>query len=262
MVDIYKNIEEYNPNKKRKILIAFDDMIADMLRNKKLNPIVTELFIRDKKLNMSLIFITQSYFAVPKHIRLNSTHYFIMKIPNRRELKKISFHNSSDIDFNDFMNLHKKCTKKPYSFLVIDATPASDNPLRFRKNIRERIQKLIMTIDHRIRDGKLQYDINREAAKILALSSGKIAKYEYFTGEEILSSDQRIVVEKVKFAYSPLGKAFEKQTKTIEEQGKKQVESLEVLYPEKNQKLKSVEGLFLKEMRNDEIKNEIDKIKK
>ena len=77
MVDIYGSIEDYNPNKKRKILIVFDDMVADMLINKKLNPIVTELFIRDRKLNISLVFITQSYFAVPKDIRLNSTHYFI-----------------------------------------------------------------------------------------------------------------------------------------------------------------------------------------
>ena len=139
MDDIYKNIEEYNPNKKRKILIVFDGMIADMLSNKKLNPIVTELFIRGRKLNISLVFITQSYFAVPKNIRLNSTHYFIMKIPNKQELQQIAFNHSSDIDFKDFMNLYKKCTAKPYSFLVIDATLASDNPLRFRKNLLERI---------------------------------------------------------------------------------------------------------------------------
>ena len=91
MDDVYKNIEEYNPNKKRKILIVFDDMIADMLSNKKLNPIVTESFIRGRKLNISLAFITQSYFVVPKNIRLNSTHYFIMKIPNKRELQQIAF---------------------------------------------------------------------------------------------------------------------------------------------------------------------------
>ena len=139
MDDIYKNIEEYNPNKKRKILIVFDDMIADMLSNKKLNPIVTELLIRGRKLNISLVFITQSYFAVPKNIRLNSTHYFVMKIPNKRELQQIAFNHSSDIDFQDFMNLYKKCTAKPYSFLVIDATLASDNPSRFRKNLLERI---------------------------------------------------------------------------------------------------------------------------
>ena len=86
MDDIYKNLKEYNPNKKRKMLMIFDDMIADMLSNKKRNPMVTELFIKGRKLNISLVIITQSYFAVPKNIRLNSTHYFIMKIPNKRVL--------------------------------------------------------------------------------------------------------------------------------------------------------------------------------
>ena len=123
MDDIYKNIEEYNPNKKQKILIVFDDMIADMLNNKNLNLIVTELFIRGRKLNRSqidvkwIVFITQSYFAVPKNIRLNSAHYFVMKIPNKRELQQIAFNHSSDIDFQDFMNPYKKCTAKAYSFL-------------------------------------------------------------------------------------------------------------------------------------------------
>ena len=84
--DVYKNIEDYNPNKKRKILIVFDDMTSDMINNNKLNPVVTELFIRGRKLNISIVFITQSYFKVPKDVRLNSTHFFIMKIPNKREL--------------------------------------------------------------------------------------------------------------------------------------------------------------------------------
>ena len=110
-----------------------------MLNDKKFNPIVTELFIRGGKLNISLVFITRSYFAVPKDIRINSTHYFIMKISNKVELQKIASHISSDIYFKDFMNLYKACTAKPYSFLVIDATLASDNPLRFRKNLTERI---------------------------------------------------------------------------------------------------------------------------
>ena len=132
MQDIYKNIEDYNPIKKRKILIIFDDMIAD---NNKLNPIVTELFIRGRKLNISIVFITQSYFKVPKDVRLNSTHFFIMEIPNKRELQQIALNHSSDIDFEDFMNIYKKCTKEPYSFLVKDTTLPSDNPLRFRKNL-------------------------------------------------------------------------------------------------------------------------------
>ena len=86
MDDIYKNIKEYNPNEKCKILIVFDEMIADILSNKKPDPIVTELLIRGRKLNISLICITQSYFAVPKNIGLNSTHYFIIKIPKKQEL--------------------------------------------------------------------------------------------------------------------------------------------------------------------------------
>ena len=139
MDDIYKNIEEYNSNKKRKILIVFDDMIADMISNKKLNPILTELIIRSRKLNISLTFITQSYFPVPKNIRLNSTHYVIMKILNKREFQQIAFNHSSGIGFKDFMNLYKKCNAKPYSFLVIDATIASDNHSRFRMNLLERI---------------------------------------------------------------------------------------------------------------------------
>ena len=116
-------------------MIAFDDTIDDMLSNRKLNSIVTEVFIRGRKLNISLVFMTQSYFAVPKNNRLNSKHYFIMKIPNKRELQQIAFNHSSDIDFKDFMNLYIKCTKKAYSILVIDATLASDNPLHFRKNL-------------------------------------------------------------------------------------------------------------------------------
>ena len=89
MQDVYKNIEDYNLGKKHKILIVFDDMIADMINNKKLNPVVTELFIRGRKLNISIVFITQSYFKVPKDVRLNSTHFFIVKIPNKRELSKL-----------------------------------------------------------------------------------------------------------------------------------------------------------------------------
>ena len=106
---------------------------------KKRNPVITELFIRDRKLNISLVFIIQSYFAVPKDIRLNSKHHFIMQIPHKSEVKQIASHNSSDTEFKDFMNLHEKCTEKPYFFLVIDATLASENPLRFRKNFIERI---------------------------------------------------------------------------------------------------------------------------
>ena len=106
MQDVYKNIEDYNPIKKRKLLIVFDDMVADMISNNKLNPIVTELFIRGRKLNISIVFIRQSYFKVPKDVILNSTHFFILKIPNKRELQQTALNHSSDIDFKDFMNIY------------------------------------------------------------------------------------------------------------------------------------------------------------
>ena len=110
-----------------------------MFSNKKRNPIVTELFIRGRKLNTSVVFIAQSYFDVPENIRLNSIHYFVMKIPNKRENQQIAFNHSSYIDFQDFMNLYKKCTEKPYSFLVIDSTLTSDKSSRLGKNLLERI---------------------------------------------------------------------------------------------------------------------------
>ena len=106
-------------------------MIADMNNNRKLNSIVTEFFTRGRKLNISLVVITQSYFKVPKDVRLNTTHVFIMKILNKRELQQIALNHSSDIDYKDFVNIYKKCTDEPYSFSVNDTMLSSDNPLRF-----------------------------------------------------------------------------------------------------------------------------------
>ena len=103
-----------------------------MINNKKLNSIVTELFIRGRKLNVSVVFITKYYFKVPKDVRLNSTHFFIMKIPKKRDLQKIALNHSSDIDFKDFM---KTCPAEPYYFLVNDTTLPSDDHLRFRKSL-------------------------------------------------------------------------------------------------------------------------------
>ena len=105
--DVYNNINDYNPNRKRKILIVFDDMIADIMTNKRFEAIIKELFIRYRKLNISLVFITQSYFPVPKGVRLNSTHYLIMKIHNRRELQSIATNHSADIEYKDFMKIYK-----------------------------------------------------------------------------------------------------------------------------------------------------------
>ena len=111
--------------------------------------------------------------------------------------------------------------------MVNDTTLASDNLLRFRKIFIIKHIIKITAIKDQIRDEKLQYDINREAAKISALSSGKIHKYEYLTGEETLPSNQQQIIEQAKFTYSPLEKAFEKQIKTIEDQGEKRIKAIQ-----------------------------------
>ena len=100
---------------------------------KKLDSIITELFIRRRKLNISLVFITQSYFKVPKDVTLKTTDFFIAKIPNRREIWELAQNHSSNIKTEDFTKIYRKCTVEPYSFSVNDTTRASDNPLRFRK---------------------------------------------------------------------------------------------------------------------------------
>ena len=116
MDDVYNNINHYNPTRKRKILILFDDMITDIMSNKKFQAIIKKLSIRCRKLNIYLVFITQSYFSVPKKVRLNSTHYLIMKIHKKRELQQIAINHSADIGYKDFMKIYKKCTSEPYYF--------------------------------------------------------------------------------------------------------------------------------------------------
>ena len=108
-------------------------MIADIINNKKLDSIVTELFLRGRKLNISLVFILQSYFKVPEDVRLNTTPIFFAKIPNKRELREIAQNHSSDISTKDIVNNYKECSGRSYSFFASDTTVASDNPLRFRK---------------------------------------------------------------------------------------------------------------------------------
>ena len=134
MDDAYNNIDDCNPKRKRKKLIVFDDMIADIMFNKRFQAIIKELFISSRKLNISHVFITQSYFSVPKEVRLNSTHYLIMKIHNKRELQQIAINHSADIYYKDFFKIYRNCTKELYSFLTIDTTLPADNPMRFRKN--------------------------------------------------------------------------------------------------------------------------------
>ena len=116
MNDVFENNDKYNSNRKRKILIVFDDMIADSKSNKKFQAIIEELFTRCRKANISIVFITQSYFFIPKDARLNSTHYLIMKINNRRELQNIAFNHSAYIDCKGFMKIYRECKKNHILF--------------------------------------------------------------------------------------------------------------------------------------------------
>ena len=105
------------------------------MTNKKFQATIKELFIRCRKLNISLAFITQSYFKFPKDVRLNSTHYLIMKINSRKELQSIAINHSADIDYKDFMKIYRECTKEPFNFLTIDTTLPASDPLRFRNSL-------------------------------------------------------------------------------------------------------------------------------
>ena len=135
MDDIYDDINDYNKKRKRKVLIVFDDMISHVMSNKKAQQVLKELFIRCRKLNISLCFLTQSYFSVPKDVRLNYTHYIIFKLSSERELQNIAINHSADIDYKDFVNIYRDCTKEPYTFLTTDTTQPTDK--RFKKNFND-----------------------------------------------------------------------------------------------------------------------------
>ena len=139
MDDVYENINDYNPSRKKVMLIVFDDMIPDVMRNKKFQIIIKELFVRCRKLNISLPFITQSYFSVPKDARLNLAHYLIMKINSRKELQNIIHYSRinhfADIEYQDFMRIYRECTREPFHFLTIDTTLPASNSLTFRKKL-------------------------------------------------------------------------------------------------------------------------------
>ena len=209
MNDLYENINDYNLSSRRKILIVFDDMMADIMTNKEFKAIIKELFIRYKKLNVSLVLITQSYFSVPKDVRLNSTHYLITKISNKRELQNIAINHSADIDYNNFMNIYRECTKESFNFLTIETMLPAGNPLRLVWIfIKMTVTEHIKTIDKKDKAKQAQYDLDRLTAKISALSSGELRKYKYLTGENL--GYRPSVLEQTKFDYSLLGKVFDK----------------------------------------------------
>ena len=209
MDDVYENVNDYNPSRKRKILVVFYDKIADIMTNEEFKAIIKELFIRCRKLNISLIFITQSYFSVPKvsYVRLNSTHYLIMKINSRRELQNIAINHSADTDYNDFMKIYREHAKE----------------LFFAK---------------------------RYFAKISALSSNNLDKYEYLTGEDLGLKPS--TVERAKFEYSPFGKIF---NRGLEKNDQKE---------EFFKRLKNIEGkneAQLKAIKDQGKKKQLDAIK-
>ena len=125
MNDVLEDTNNYNKNRDKKVLTIFDDMIADIMTSENYKVIVKELFIRCRKLNISIVFITQSYFRTPKDARLNSTHYILMKIGNKKELKSIAEENSGHLDFKDFLKMYNYCTNEPYSFMMVDTRPTA-----------------------------------------------------------------------------------------------------------------------------------------
>ena len=141
MNDVLEDINNYNKNRDKKVLIIFDDMIADIMRSEKFKAIVKELFIRCRKLNISMAFITQSYFRTPKDARLNSALDILMKIGNKKELKSIAEENSAHLDFKDFLKIYNHCTDKPYSFMIVDTIPTAR--VTFKKKINEPIKGFI-----------------------------------------------------------------------------------------------------------------------
>ena len=137
MDDLLDNMNNYNKNRDKKVLIIFVDIIADIMRSEKFKAIVKKLFIRYRKLNISIVFITQSYFRTPKVARLNATHYILMKIGSKKEFKNIAEENSGHLDFKDFLKIYNYRTKEPYSFMMIDTRPNATMP--FKKNFDEPI---------------------------------------------------------------------------------------------------------------------------
>ena len=122
MDDIFPQIEDYNKKRKRKVLIVFDDMVSHVMSDKKAQQILKDLFIRCRKLNISLCFLTQSYFSVPKDVRLNCTHYILFELHNKRELQNVAINHPADTDYKDFIKIYRDCTRKLYNFLTIDTT--------------------------------------------------------------------------------------------------------------------------------------------
>ena len=137
MNDVPDDIKNYNKNRAKKVLIVFDDMIADTEYNKNFKRIIKELFYRVHKINVSIVFITQSYFKALKDARLNSTHYILMKIGKKKRMKRIAEEKSGHLDYKDFLKMYNYCTEEPYSFMTIDVRLTATIP--FKRNFNDLI---------------------------------------------------------------------------------------------------------------------------
>ena len=133
MNDVLDDINNYNKNRDKKVLQVFDGMIADIEYNKNFKRIIKELFYRARKINISIVFITQSYFRALKDAILNSTHYILMKIGNKKELKIITEEKSGHLEYIDFLKMYNYCTEEPYSFMLIDTRPTAS--ITFKKTL-------------------------------------------------------------------------------------------------------------------------------
>ena len=151
------------------------------------------------------------YFSVPKDVKLNSAHNLIMKINNKKELQNIAINHSADLDYKGFVRIYRKCIRKLYSFLIIDTMLPADDPFKFRKTLFSSCKDDSNDQSKKIMQNEAQYDLRRKAAKISALSSNKLDKYEYLAGEDLDLKPS--TVEQAKFEYSPLGRAFNRGLK-------------------------------------------------
>ena len=173
MDDILSSIEDYNKKRKRKVLIIFDDMISHVMSDKKFQQVLKDLFIRCRKLNISLCFLIQLYLSVSKDVRLNCTHYILFKLNSRRELQNIAFNHSADVEYKDFIIIYRYCAREPFNSLTIDTTKDK----KFIKNFNETLQNMtvkdqLKILDRKIKQNRTDYDLYRQNAEISALSFG------------------------------------------------------------------------------------------
>ena len=239
MDDVYENINNYNLTREIKNLIVFDEMIANIMTKRRFQAVIKELFIRCRKLNIALVFITQSYFSVPKDLRLNSTHYLIMKINNRRELQNVSTDHSAGVNYQDLKKSYRECTKEPFYFFDNRYYVTSKWSFMIQKKIiKRKITDRIKISDKKLMKNEVQYDLGRKDVKISGLSFHNLDKYKYLGCEDLGLKPS--TVEQTECEYSPSGKMFNKGLEKKE--GKK-----EVLL----KRLKNVEDLGKKQLDKD-----------